>query len=142
LQFVKNNFTEDNMTKYNPDFWEVAVDPAIINNLISSSSIFHSDPDDTDEVTRLRKQKLRNEAIEQIKIIINTKLTKTQRDIINLYYFKNKTQADIAEILNISQQVVSKHLFGVIRNGRKIGGAIKKLKKICAQNNISPEKWV
>ncbi|MBN2532758.1 MAG: hypothetical protein JXB88_07705 [Spirochaetales bacterium] len=130
------------MSKYNPDFWEVPVDPAIINNLISESSVFYHDPVETDEETKIRKQKLRNEAMKQIKIIIHTRLTAIQRDIVHLYYFENKTQTEIAGILKISQQVVSKHLFGVIRNGKKIGGALKKLKKICIQQNIMPENWV
>jgi RNA polymerase sigma factor (sigma-70 family) len=130
------------MTKYNPDFWEVPVDPVIINNLISQSSIFYHDHDEKDEETKFRKKKLRNEAVKQIKIIISTRLTKIQREIIHLYYFKNKTQTEIAAILNISQQVVSKHLFGVIRNGKKIGGALKKIKKICEQQDIDPKNWV
>ena len=130
------------MAKYNPDFWEVPVDPAIINNLISNSSIFYREPADEDEETKAKKQKLRNEAIKQIKVIIQTRLTKIQRDIVHLYYFENKAQTEIADMLKISQQVVSKHLFGVIRNGKKIGGAIKKLKKICEEQNIQPKNWV
>jgi len=57
-------------------------------------------------------------------------------------FFENLSEAEIASQLKISQQVVSKHLFGVIRDGKKVGGAVKKLRKIMSRMNVDPKKWV
>ncbi|MBN2536120.1 MAG: hypothetical protein JXB88_24780 [Spirochaetales bacterium] len=46
------------MAKYNPAFREVPVDPAIINNRISESSVFCHDPVEIDEEAVVRKKKL------------------------------------------------------------------------------------
>ena len=86
--------------------------------------------------------KLQQEALEQIRFLISTLLTPVQKQVMELYFFQKRSQQDIAQILDISQQVVSKHLFGVMRNGKKIGGAVTRLKKICRQMGINPEKWV
>jgi DNA-directed RNA polymerase specialized sigma24 family protein len=53
---------------------------------------------------------------------------------LKLYYFYGKTQEDIAEILDLTQSTVSRHLFGTVRDGRKIGGAIHKLRKAIDRN--------
>lgn len=37
---------------------------------------------------------------------------------------------DIAVILGVTQSTVSRHLFGTVRQGRKVGGAIPKLRKV------------
>jgi predicted transcriptional regulator len=50
-----------------------------------------------------------------------------------------KTQEEIAVILGISQQVVSKQLFGVMRQGKKVGGAIRKLRKLLEKSGIKFE---
>ena len=57
----------------------------------------------------------------------------------NLYFYGGKTQTEIAEILGISQQVVSKQLFGVMRQGKRVGGAIRKLEKLLRANGIAFE---
>ena len=44
--------------------------------------------------------------------------------------------------LGITQQVVSKQLFGVIRDGKRIGGAIRRLRQLCEEHGIDPERWV
>jgi predicted transcriptional regulator len=49
--------------------------------------------------------------------------------VLQLYYFQGKTQEDIAAILNLTQSTVSRHLFGTVRGGKKVGGAIPKLRK-------------
>ncbi len=60
------------------------------------------------------------------------RLTAKQRDVVRLYFFDGLTQQEIAAHLGVSQQVVSKRLFGVRRNGRIIGGAIARLRKALA----------
>ena len=57
----------------------------------------------------------------------------------NLYFYGGKTQAEIAEILGIIQQVISKQLFGVMPKGKRVGGAIRKLEKLLRANGIEFE---
>jgi predicted DNA-binding protein (UPF0251 family) len=61
--------------------------------------------------------------------MLQDSLTPRQREVLSLYYFDNLTQEEIAERLLLSQSTVSRHLFGTTRNGRKVGGAIPKLRK-------------
>jgi RNA polymerase sigma factor (sigma-70 family) len=131
------------MPDYDPKFWEVLVDPNIIDLLSSKNVLWSEEPEDHVVIEKSRKrEKLKTEAIQQISIIIKTRLTKHQQHILDLYFYQNKTQQEIANILGISQQVVSKHLFGVMRKGKRVGGAIVKLKKICEKMGIDPQKWV
>jgi len=51
-------------------------------------------------------------------------LTNQQKEIINYIYFQGKTQREIAQELNITQQAVGKHL----------QSALVKLRKICLGN--------
>lgn len=64
--------------------------------------------------------------------IVDTLLTKRQREVIKLYS-DGYTQMEIAKMLNVNQSSITKSLNGNVdyKNGRKIyGGARKKLKKI------------
>ena len=74
--------------------------------------------------------------------MIDARLTERQREIVDLYFFKGLTQQEIAKELKIPQQVVSKHLFGVIRCGKRVGGGMQKLRKACEKMGISPNDWV
>ncbi|MBN2441537.1 MAG: sigma-70 family RNA polymerase sigma factor [Spirochaetales bacterium] len=131
------------MSSYDPFFWEIPVDPAVLDTLSSgqddplSALIKKLDQKETEE-----KNKNKQEVLAIIKDLIDTKLTEIQRKVVTLYFYQHKTQKDIACILGISQQAVSRHLFGVMRDGKKIGGAVRKLKKLCGELNITPEKWV
>ena len=62
--------------------------------------------------------------------------------IVELYFYDERTQQEIAAELGVSQQVVSRQLFGVIRDGRRIGGAVSRLRKACEKIGVDPEKWV
>lgn len=68
--------------------------------------------------------------------IINTKLTKRQREVLRLYA-DGYTQIEIAKKLKVNQSSITKSINGNCdyRNGKKIyGGAKKKLKRIAAQD--------
>ena len=57
-------------------------------------------------------------------------LTDRQYQVFKLYYLGyDFTQAEIGEILGISQPTVNQHIYGKIRGGRRIGGAHQKIKK-------------
>ncbi len=131
------------MSKYDHHFWEISVDPQILESVLIEPSFLEkllNEP--ADEQQKTEKERLRAEAVVQIRNIIKAKLTPRQRQIVELYYYEGKTQQEISAILGISQQVVSKHLFGALRNGRKIGGAVNRLRKSCEQLGMDPQKWV
>ena len=86
-----------------------------------------------------RRARLRAELIAALRELVATRLTDRQRRIVELYFYEGKTQQEIAAELGISQQVVSRQLFGVIRDGRRVGGALKRLRDACAELGI---EWV
>jgi len=55
---------------------------------------------------------------------------------VELYFLRELNQSQVAERLGISQQSVSEHLYGKLRNGRVVGGAIRKLRRACAKRGI------
>ena len=131
------------MTKYNPHFWEINVEPEVLETMLTSPDILEELlSNSVDEQAQAEKDQLRSDALAQIKILIQTKLTEKQRQIVEMYFYQGKTQQEIAKELGINQQVVSKHLFGVLRDGQKVGGAIRKLQKSCEKLGIDPKKWV
>lgn len=68
--------------------------------------------------------------------IINTQLTKRQREVLRLYA-DGYTQIEIAKKLNVNQSSITKSINGNCdyRNGKKIyGGAKKKLKRIASKD--------
>ena len=63
--------------------------------------------------------------------------TKKQRQVLLLYYMHQKTHEEVAEIMGIPRRVVSQNLFGICRDGKHVGGAIKKIQKICRQQGLA-----
>jgi len=55
-------------------------------------------------------------------------LTPKQRQAVELFFFEGLSQGDIARRLGVSQQVISKRLYGDRRSGRVVGGALAKLR--------------
>ena len=112
---------------------EIAVDPNVLNdfplmdglgsqlNLAKYSEKFYD---------------LRQQLMKEVLRIISTNLTQRQCEVVTLR-LQGKTQIQIADQLGIHQTTVHKLLMGNIdyANGKKrYGGAIKKLKKICAKD--------
>ena len=68
--------------------------------------------------------------------LVDTKLTERQSQVLHLYA-ENKTQIEIAKILNVNQSSITKSMNGNCdyRNGKKIyGGANKKLKRLASKD--------
>ena len=95
---------------------------------------FSAGPDELDE--------RRDEMLELLRELVATKLTARQREIVELSFLDGLSQAEVAARLGITQQVVSKQLFGVMRDGKRIGGAIRRLRQLCEEHGIDPERWV
>jgi DNA-directed RNA polymerase specialized sigma24 family protein len=124
------------MPGYDPRFWELTFDPGDFDSL--PGDLLGAPADEVDPV----RAAARREALGAIADLVQTGLTAKQREIVQLYFYDGRSQVEIAEALGISQQVVSRQLFGVVRDGRRIGGAIARLRKACESLGIDPEKWV
>jgi DNA-binding MarR family transcriptional regulator len=116
------------MSAYNPDFWELPTGSEYLENLPASRALWHET-----EIDRQRRYAFA-EFFQEVKPVVgqllDVRLTRRQREVLKLYYFHGKTQEDIATILDLTQSTVSRHLFGTMRRGRKVGGAIPKLRRM------------
>lgn len=122
------------MSNYNPVFWEISTDLAVLDRIPASAALWYETKQD-----RERRYALRDffETVQPVvHSLIDSKLTGRQREVVKLYYVYGKTQEDIAAILNLTQSTVSRHLFGTARGGRKVGGAIPKLRKAIDEGNL------
>ena len=115
------------MARFNPDFWEIPTDNATFDRMATQESPYFESEEERER--RYAFQDFFAEVKPVVTDMIGTLLTRRQWEVVQLYYFHNKTQEDIAVILNLSQSTVSRHLFGTVRGGKKVGGAIPKLRK-------------
>jgi len=117
---------------YNPDFWEVTLDPDDLARFPNEAGIWFAH---AEEEHPPRPDPL--EALfEEVMDLIHSALTDKQRQVLLLYYMHQKTQAEVAQIMGISRRVVSQHLFGICRHGKHIGGAVKKLRRLCDRQGL------
>ena len=63
-------------------------------------------------------------------------LTERQREVVLLHFVHELNQRQIACRLGMSQQSVSEHLYGRAQGDRRVGGALRKLRKACAKRGI------
>jgi len=78
---------------------------------------------------RERREDALREIGDVLALVIGTALTFRQREILVLYCNDGLREPRIAAMLGISQPTVSQHLTGKLRGGRKVGGALRKLRK-------------
>ena len=123
------------MPRFNPDFWEILVDPEILDQFPQESYPWY-EPPETD-LDRWKHHAERAAILASIREIIDSSLTPIQRQCVKRYFFQQQTQEEIARSLGISRRVVGQHLFGIQRNGKRVGGAINKIRKICRQRGIT-----
>jgi len=124
---------------YNPDFWEVRLEPHDLAQYPNESGIWFDDIIE-EEPNRHTLNRPLHALVNPIMDLIGQALTKKQREALLLYFMHDKTQEEIAEIMSISRRVVSQHLFGICRNGKQVGGAIKKIRKLCRERGILSHK--
>ena len=116
------------MATFNSDFWEIQTESSYLESFSVEQALWFETEEDCDR--RYAMKDFFRKVQPVIMEIVDSKLTIRQREIIKLYFFYGKTQEDIAEILDLTQSTVSRHLFGTVRGDKKVGGAITKLKKI------------
>lgn len=69
------------------------------------------------------------EALEDaVRSAVAAALTGKQRQAIEMYFFEGLSQGEIGRLLGVTQQVVHKRLFGALRGGRLVGGALGRLR--------------
>ena len=121
------------MAKFNPYFWEVPTDFATLDRVADSDGLYYETEAEQDRRHALGD--FFREVGPSVSELIDSTLTPRQREVVKLYYYYDKTQEDIAIILQLTQSTVSRHLFGTSRAGKKVGGAIPKLRKVLNKTN-------
>ncbi|MDA0334046.1 MAG: sigma factor-like helix-turn-helix DNA-binding protein [bacterium] len=121
---------------FNPDFWEVQLDPADLDRYSAAAGIWHED--DEDQRLRHRGRERTERLLPSIMALVGN-LSQRQREAVMLYFLHDKTQEEVAEIMGINRRVVSQHLFGIRRNGRQVGGAISRLRALCRKRGLAAD---
>lgn len=122
------------MAKYNPDFWEIPTDLTTLDRVAATDGLYYET--ELDKQRRYALTTFFEEVAPVVRNLIDDTLTQRQQEVLKLYYYYGKTQEDIAVILNLSQSTVSRHLYGTVRDGKKVGGALTKLRKIIEREQI------
>lgn len=106
------------------------VDPVILSTVYLRNATYN-----INEVELMEELKeLQDRLIEKIKEVIDTCLTERQREVMIRTYMEQRTQMEVADMLGVCQTTVHKIISGNIdysNGGRRYGGALKKIKKIC-----------
>ena len=122
------------LARFNPDFWEISFDFDKLTEFDSSRSLWYET--DAERESRWMREDRQEQIMPRLMEIIEDKLTPKQRQAVILYFFGCKTQEEIGLIMGIPHQVVSQHIHGIRRNGKKIGGAIARLRKACEKKGF------
>lgn len=123
------------MTKFNPDFWEVTISHESWKQFSTEDALGYG-PAGEVEKRHARETHARSLGSELCAILCDV-LTPRQREVVLMYFFEGTNQRQIAERLGVTQQSVSEHLYGKVRDGRAVGGAIRKLRKACASAGLT-----
>lgn len=113
--------------RFDPEFWEIRVDPENLDRFASSDRLHHESEED------VQGRQERNEWVDRtfpfIDRLLDEVLTRRQNQIVRMYFLNQMTEREIAGKLGISAASISQHLFGKMRGGKRVGGAIPKLRK-------------
>jgi len=121
--------------RFSHEFWEMPVRHDVLCGFSEEHSLWHETEEDAASRRLLRESVA--EIMPLIAEVMDEVLTDRQRDIVRLYFMEQRTQQEIAELLEISVPSVSQHLFGKRRAGKVIGGAIPKIRKRLLQSDIT-----
>ena len=121
---------------FSPDFWEVQVDHSDLERVSEERGIWFESLDD--RLSRYDLEERHTELSHFVNHHLLGTLTRKQREAFLLYFKHGKTQQEISAIPGMSRRVVSQHLFGICRNGKHVGGAIKKIRSLCHDRGVTP----
>ncbi len=122
------------MAYFNPDFWEISFDFGKLTEFDSRRSLRYET--ESERESRWVREDWQEQFMPRLMEIIQNELTPKQRQALMLYFFGQKTQEEIGQIMGIPHQVVSQHIYGIRRDGKKIGGAIAKIRRVCNEQGI------
>jgi RNA polymerase sigma factor (sigma-70 family) len=122
------------MAKFNPDFWEVTIASESWDAMPSERRLWHALPEEV--ASRHERQQRAAGLMPELLAIMDQVLTGRQREVVQFFFIEELNQREIAERLGITQQSVSEHLYGKIRNGHSVGGALRKLREACQARGI------
>ena len=120
---------------YNPDFWEIQLDQTDLEQMPNESGPWFETREDRE--TRYLWEDRIGVLVPRLNTLIFESLTGRQREAVVLYFKYGKTQQEVAKIMGISRRVVSQHLFGITRNGKLVGGAVRKIQRLCKEKGIA-----
>ena len=123
------------MSKFESRFWEILFAPDQLDKFSQEDAVWR----ETEEERELRyeKEDRKREITPLVMDIIENDLTEMQRNCITLHFLCRRTREEIADTLGISRRVVTQHIYGIRRGGKRVGGGIKKIRKICEKRGIS-----
>ena len=121
-----------NLNKPRPFVKEIFLKHDHWQNIAETKQRWYDYNHDTDRRSEIAT--IHQELIRAVKNIIRVELTERQREVLILYFFHAQTQVYIANKLRISQPTVNQHMNGKKRNGKTVGGAIRKLRKVLRRN--------
>jgi DNA-directed RNA polymerase specialized sigma24 family protein len=119
---------------YNPDFWEIRLDQAGMERFPNEAGLWFESGEE--RKARYLREDAAEEMGSRLMQVVSEALTDRQREAVILYFCRRKTQTDISRLLGISRRVLGQHLFGIRRDGKRVGGAVKKMRKHCAKRGI------
>ena len=122
------------MPNFVPRFWEFLLDNNELDKFPYECLFSYQNQEDPKK--QLQRESEKKQILNLVIDIIESELTQRQRECVKLYFLQENTQSEVAEILGISRRVVSQHIYGIYRNGKRIGGAIKKIRKVCKKRGI------
>ena len=122
------------MAYFNPDFWEISFDFDKLAEFDNRRSLCYET--EAERESRWMREDWQEHLMPRLMDIIENELTVKQRQAVVLYFFGQKTQEEIGQIMDIPHQVVSQHIYGIRRNGKKIGGAMARIRKACKEKGI------
>ena len=122
------------MSKYDPRFWEIAIAPDKLDKVSQERVIWYET--EAERKLRYEKEDGKRKIIPLIMEIIENDLTDMQRNCIKLHLLRERTREEVAYELGISRRVVTQHIYGIRRRGKRVGGGIKKIRKICERRGI------
>ncbi len=125
------------VSKFDPRFWEVTFAPDQLDRFCEENAIWRET--EAERQVRYENEEKRRKLTPLIMEIIENDLTEMQRNCIKLHFLCQRTREEVAYTLGISRRVVTQHIYGIRRHGKRVGGGIRKIRKICEKRGISPD---